>query len=211
MGFPLNSNDPYIKSTGERTTLGAAVSSGGGGEPYTLPTASAETKGGVKIGSGLTMTGEVLSNNNPTPYSLPTAAADTLGGIKVGSGLSIADGVLSATGGSGGGGHLYKVTTSNTQLNILYVFTPSEVTIGTAGELLNAISTGIAIVAKGTLTGANANKIPRYAFKSGSVTNRIYLLTSNITVSDGAVTVTSDDTVYVETAYISSVSSTKIY
>lgn len=28
---------------------------------YTLPTASADTKGGVKIGSGLTMTGDVLS------------------------------------------------------------------------------------------------------------------------------------------------------
>lgn len=35
----------------------------GGGEPYTLPTASAETKGGVKIGSGLTMTDEVLSTD----------------------------------------------------------------------------------------------------------------------------------------------------
>lgn len=34
---------------------------GGGGTPYTLPTASADTKGGVKIGEGLTMTGEVLS------------------------------------------------------------------------------------------------------------------------------------------------------
>lgn len=33
----------------------------GGGSAYTLPTASADTKGGVKIGSGLTMTGEVLS------------------------------------------------------------------------------------------------------------------------------------------------------
>lgn len=31
MGFPLNSNDPYIKDTGERTTLGAALGSGGGG------------------------------------------------------------------------------------------------------------------------------------------------------------------------------------
>ena len=38
------------------TTIGDAISSGG-----SLPTASAETKGGVKIGSGLTMTGEVLS------------------------------------------------------------------------------------------------------------------------------------------------------
>lgn len=34
---------------------------GGGGTPYTLPTASANTKGGVKIGEGLTMDGEVLS------------------------------------------------------------------------------------------------------------------------------------------------------
>lgn len=33
----------------------------GSGDPYTLPTASADTKGGVKIGSGLSMTGEVLS------------------------------------------------------------------------------------------------------------------------------------------------------
>ena len=101
MGAPLNNNDPYIKSTGERSTLGAELAAGGGGGSYTLPTASAETKGGVKIGEGLTMTGEVLSNDNPTPYSLPTASAETLGGVKVGSGLSIDDGVLSASGGGG--------------------------------------------------------------------------------------------------------------
>lgn len=110
MGAPLNNNDPYIKSTGERSTLGAELASGG--STYSLPTAAADTKGGVKIGAGLTMTGEVLSNDNPTPYSLPTAAADTLGGVKVGSGLSIADGVLSATRGDGGF-HLYKFSTSN--------------------------------------------------------------------------------------------------
>lgn len=33
----------------------------GGGSAYTLPTASAETKGGIKVGSGLQMSGEVLS------------------------------------------------------------------------------------------------------------------------------------------------------
>ena len=110
MGTPLNNNDPYIKSTGERSTLGAELAAGGGGGSYTLPTASAETKGGVKIGSGLTMTGEVLSNNNPTPYSLPTASAETLGGVKVGSGLSIEDGVLSASGG-GGGSVVYRAGT----------------------------------------------------------------------------------------------------
>ena len=31
MSFPLNSNDAYIKSTGERSTLGAEIGSGGGG------------------------------------------------------------------------------------------------------------------------------------------------------------------------------------
>ena len=92
--FPIPFNFPFIKSDGKRTTIGAAISEGGGS--YTLPTASADTKGGVKIGSGLTMSGEVLSNNNPTPYSLPTASNETLGGVKVGSGLKINDGVLSS-------------------------------------------------------------------------------------------------------------------
>lgn len=63
--------------------------------PYTLPTASTTTKGGVKVGSGLSMDGETL---NATGYSLPTASDDTLGGVKVGSGLTIAeDGTLSAS------------------------------------------------------------------------------------------------------------------
>lgn len=45
-------------ATWDRQTGGG---SGGSGGSYELPTASADTKGGVKIGSGLTMTGEVLS------------------------------------------------------------------------------------------------------------------------------------------------------
>lgn len=61
---------------------------------YTLPTASAETLGGVKVGSGLSINDGVLSANG---YTLPTAGADTKGGIKVGSGLSIAGDVLSVT------------------------------------------------------------------------------------------------------------------
>lgn len=95
--FPLPWNFPFRKKDGTIIDINDAMG-GGGGEPYVLPTASAETKGGVKIGSGLTMDGEVLNNSNPTPYSLPTASAETLGGIKVGSGLSIDDGVLSAGG-----------------------------------------------------------------------------------------------------------------
>ena len=99
--FPIPFNFPFRKKDGSVTTIDAAIS--GGGTPYTLPTASAEIKGGVKIGSGLTMDGETLNNSNPTPYSLPTASAETKGGVKIGSGLSIDEnGVLSVNGGGGG-------------------------------------------------------------------------------------------------------------
>ena len=59
----------YVRSAGSKEATFTAVpfkvsaggGGGGGGTPYTLPTASATIKGGIKIGSGLTMTGEVLS------------------------------------------------------------------------------------------------------------------------------------------------------
>lgn len=109
--FPIPFNFPFRKKDGSMTTIGDEISSGGGGGGYTLPTASASTKGGIKIGAGLSMDGEVLNNTNPTPpspYNLPTASAETLGGIKVGTNLSIDEnGVLSASGG-GGGGTKYK-------------------------------------------------------------------------------------------------------
>lgn len=69
---------------------------GSGGSAYVLPTASADTLGGVKVGENLTIADGVLSA--PAPYVLPSASADTLGGVKVGTGLAIDDGVLSATG-----------------------------------------------------------------------------------------------------------------
>ena len=40
---------------------------GSGGGSYTLPTASADTLGGIKVGSGLTITDGVLSVNAITP------------------------------------------------------------------------------------------------------------------------------------------------
>lgn len=94
--FPIPFNFPFRKKDGSLITIDDAISSGGGGG-YTLPTASAETKGGVKIGSGLSMSGEVLNNANPTPYSLPTASGEVLGGVKIGDGLSITDGVVKNT------------------------------------------------------------------------------------------------------------------
>lgn len=70
-------------------------------EGYTLPAATAETLGGVKVGSRLSITEEGVLSAEDQSYSLPAASAETLGGIKVGSNLSITeDGVLSAQGGS---------------------------------------------------------------------------------------------------------------
>lgn len=63
----------------------------------TIPTASPSVKGGVRVGTGLTMTGDVLSTTAAS-YTLPIATGSELGGVKVGSGLSInGSGVLSAT------------------------------------------------------------------------------------------------------------------
>ena len=91
--FPIRFDFPFRKANGDLSTIGAEISlGGGGGGSYTLPTASAKTKGGIKVGTGLSMEGETLVNNNPTPatpYTLPTASAETKGGIKVGTGLSI--------------------------------------------------------------------------------------------------------------------------
>lgn len=87
------------------------------GSSYTLPLASNNTRGGVKLSSstqggtpnGITTTSgrtyavqvnsrEQAVVNVPwtdTTYTLPTASASTLGGVKVGNGLSISNGVLS--------------------------------------------------------------------------------------------------------------------
>lgn len=64
--FPIPWNFPFRKKDG---SLGKIEDLGGS---YTLPTASADTKGGVKIGSGLTMEGEVLSADIPS-YSIAEA------------------------------------------------------------------------------------------------------------------------------------------
>lgn len=57
--FPISWNSLFRKKDGAIVKMEDAMSGGGGG--YTLPTASADTKGGVKIGSGLSMNGEILS------------------------------------------------------------------------------------------------------------------------------------------------------
>ncbi len=63
---------------------------------YTLPTASASTLGGVKVGTGLSInTSGVLSNSYS--YTLPNATASVLGGVKVGSNITVSSGTISLT------------------------------------------------------------------------------------------------------------------
>lgn len=63
---------------------------------YTLPTASAGTLGGIKVGTRLSIDGSGVLSASDQSYTLPTASAATLGGIKVGTRLSIVAGVLAA-------------------------------------------------------------------------------------------------------------------
>lgn len=76
-------------------SVGTYVLESAGGT-YTLPTASTTTLGGIKVGTGLTISGGVLSATVSSQYTLPTATANVLGGVKVGSGLTITSGVLAA-------------------------------------------------------------------------------------------------------------------
>jgi hypothetical protein len=63
-------------------------------EPYELPAATNAVRGGVRVGSGINLSGDLIS---VTPYSLPVASASILGGVKVGTGLNVAgDGTMSA-------------------------------------------------------------------------------------------------------------------
>lgn len=63
----------------------------GSGQTYTLPTASANTLGGVKIGSSVAVVNQVLN--------IVKASDTQIGGIRVGNNLSIdVDGILSAVG-----------------------------------------------------------------------------------------------------------------
>ena len=105
------------------TTAGNGVTISGGtitSSEYTLPTATASTLGGVKIGNGLSVSNGVISvpmvtssanglmsasdktkldgiANNANNYTLPTASTSTKGGIIVGDGLAMNGDTLNVT------------------------------------------------------------------------------------------------------------------
>jgi hypothetical protein len=80
------------------STPGGLLFSGSGGSTYVLVTATTTRLGGIKIGSGLVISGDgTLNAISTSTYVLPAATTATLGGIKVGANLTIApDGTLNA-------------------------------------------------------------------------------------------------------------------
>lgn len=67
-------------------------------DSYTLPPATTDALGGVKVGTGLSVTddGTLSATGGGSSYTLPPATDSVLGGVKVGTGLSvIEDGTLS--------------------------------------------------------------------------------------------------------------------
>ena len=63
-------------------------------EPYTLPTASSSTLGGVKIGTGLSVNSSGVLTADV--QDIPIATTSSAGIVQVGNGLSINGGILSA-------------------------------------------------------------------------------------------------------------------
>lgn len=74
------------------TAIKNAIQSGA----YVLPKASANTLGGVKVGSRLSIDANGVLSADSQAYTLPTAAANTKGGVKIGSRLTMNGEVLSA-------------------------------------------------------------------------------------------------------------------
>lgn len=84
-----------LSTNGMGTLQFTTVQAGGS---YTLPTASTQTLGGVRVdGSTIVINGSGVISS-AAAYTLPTATSSVLGGIKVGTGLAISNGVLSVSG-----------------------------------------------------------------------------------------------------------------
>lgn len=87
--------------------------------PYTLPAATSNTLGGIKVGSGLSISGDGTLSSTATgssDYELPAATSTTLGGVKIGEGINVtSDGTISVTN-SGSGSEYVLPIASNTVL-----------------------------------------------------------------------------------------------
>lgn len=95
LGAGLSVADDMLTLSGESYTSAEKSKLAGieaNANNYTLPTMGASTKGGAKLGSGLSVANDTLSLN------LPTMSASTKGGAKLGEGLTVEDETLSLSG-----------------------------------------------------------------------------------------------------------------
>jgi hypothetical protein len=143
--------------------VGTGLSISGSGV-LSLNTATASDIGGVKVGTGLSIDGSGILSSTITQYTLPTAAAGTLGGVKVGTGLSIdGSGILSST------ITQYTLPTATTSVLGGVKVDGSTITI-TVGGVLSAVAPSLAGTA---LTGTQlATGITQSSLTSvGTLTN----------------------------------------
>ncbi len=106
---------------GDGITPGGIPFSIGGGGTYVLVTATTTRLGGVKVGTGLSITGDgTLSAISTSSYVLPAATTSTLGGIKVGANLSIdIDGTLNANTSTAGISDSFQTIKVNGQADLI--------------------------------------------------------------------------------------------
>lgn len=94
---PIALNSSLESANQKLDAIANAIQTVSGGGSYTLPVASADTLGGVKVnGNNLSIDSNGVIKNTYS-YTLPTASSSTLGGVKVGDGLTISSGTLSLT------------------------------------------------------------------------------------------------------------------
>jgi hypothetical protein len=130
---------------------------------YSLPTASASTLGGIKVGTNLSIDSNgVLSGISS--YSLPTATASELGGVKVGSGLTITNGILSAS----GSGVPYTGATQAVDLGA-FDLKVNGITVGRGnGNLASNTATGKDALLSNNTIGANNTAMGNQALYSNT-------------------------------------------
>lgn len=138
LGDGLSVVDETLSLSGESFTTAEKTKLAGiedGANNYALPTMDSSTKGGAKLGSGLSVSNDTLS------LDLPTMSANTKGGAKLGAGLSVANDVLS-------------VDASSIDAGALPVAHGGTGATSESGALVNL---NVAPIAYGFLTGIRAS------------------------------------------------------
>ena len=131
---------------------------------YTLPTASASTLGGVRIGSGISIDGSGIISAS-AGYTLPAATTTTLGGVIVGTGLGVSSGTVSVTYGTASGTACQgnDARLSDARVPTSHTHTVSQVT--DAGTIATQNANSVAITGgsiNGTTIGATTASTGRF-------------------------------------------------